>query len=64
MGWTIFTAVDLFIAAFMLDLMSTTVPPEKLPRLRIARNAILGLFGVSLIVLLVQLARSQGWIGR
>ena len=61
MGWTIFTAIDLFIAAFMLDLMSTSVPPEKLPRLRIARHVILGLLGVSIVVLLVQFARRHGW---
>jgi len=61
MGWTIFTAIDLFIAAFMIDLMSTTVPPEKLPRLRIARNVMLGLFAISLAVLLVPFARRHGW---
>jgi hypothetical protein len=62
-GWTIFTAIDLFICAFMLDLMSTSVPPEKLPRLRMARNITLGLFGISMVVLLVQIARRHGWIG-
>ncbi|PYX76533.1 MAG: hypothetical protein DMG78_01305 [Acidobacteria bacterium] len=62
MGWTIFTAIDLFIGAFLIDMMSTTVPPEKLPRLRKARNITLLLFGTSLVVLCVQLARRHGWI--
>ncbi len=63
-NWTIFTAIDLFVGAFLLDLMSTTVPPEKLPRLRNARNITLTLFGISMMVLLVQIARRHGWIGR
>lgn len=63
MGWTIFTAIDLFVCTFMLDLMLTSVPPEKLPRLRIARNITLGLFGISMVVLLAQIARRHGWIG-
>ena len=62
MGWTIFTAIDLFVGAFLIDMMSTTVPPEKLPRLRRARNVALILFGISVVVLLVQLARKYGWI--
>jgi hypothetical protein len=62
MGWTIFTAIDLFIGAFLLDMMSTTVPPEKLPRLRKARNVTLALFALSIIVLCVQLARKHGWL--
>jgi len=61
-GWTIFTAIDLFIGAFLIDMKSTTVPPEKLPRLRKARNITLLLFGTSLVVLCVQLARRHGWI--
>jgi hypothetical protein len=63
-GWTIFTATDLFVGAFLIDMMSTTVPPEKLPRLRKARNVTLLLCGISLVVLCVQLARRHGWIGR
>ena len=63
MGWTIFTAIDLFVGVFLLDLMSTTVAAEKLPRLRKARNATLALFGISMIILLVQIARRYGWIG-
>ena len=62
MGWTIFTAIDLFIGAFLIDMMSTTVPPEKLPRLRTARNITLLLFGLSIVVLLLQFARRHGWI--
>jgi hypothetical protein len=61
-GWTIFTAIDLFVGAFLIDMMSTTVPPEKLPRLRKARNITPLLFGISLVVLCVQLAHRHGWI--
>jgi hypothetical protein len=61
-GWTIFTAIDLFVGAFLIDMMSTTVPPEKLPRLRKARNVTLLLFGISLVVLCVQLAHRHGWL--
>jgi len=63
MGWTIFTAIDLFVGALLLDLMTTSVPPEKLPRLRTARNVSLALFGISIIVLLVQIAIRHRWIG-
>ncbi|HVI79861.1 MAG TPA: hypothetical protein VM715_17180 [Candidatus Acidoferrum sp.] len=62
MGWTIFTAIDLFVGAFLIDMMTTTVPPEKLPRLRKARNVTLILFGISLVVLCAQVARRHGWI--
>jgi hypothetical protein len=61
-GWTIFTTIDLFVGAFLIDMMSTTVPPEKLPRLRRARNVMLILFGISVVVLGVQIARKYGWI--
>lgn len=64
MGWTIFTAIDLFMGAFLIDLMSTSAPPEKLPRLRAARNVTLALFAISMLVLLVQLAHRHGWFGR
>ena len=62
MGWTIFAAIDLYVGVLLIDMMSTTVPPEKLPRLRKARNVILILLGVSVAVLCVQIARRQGWI--
>ena len=62
MGWTIFTAIDLFVGALLLDLMTTSVPPEKLPRLRTARNVSLVLFGITLIVLLGQIAYQRHWI--
>ena len=61
-GWTIFAVIDLFVGAFLIDMMSTTVLPEKLPRLRRTRNVALILFGISVVVLLVQLARKYGWI--
>ncbi|HKF02519.1 MAG TPA: hypothetical protein VKB49_09395 [Candidatus Sulfotelmatobacter sp.] len=63
MGWTIFTAIDLWMGLFLIDMMSTTVPPEKLPRLRAARKVVIALLGISVIVLLTQIARRYGWIG-
>jgi hypothetical protein len=54
--------MDLFVGAFLIDMMSTTVPAEKLPRLRKARNVTLILLGISVIVLLVQVARRHSWI--
>lgn len=63
MGWTIFTAIDLWMGVFLLDMMSTTVPPVKLPRLRAARKVVLVLLAISIIVLLAQIARRYGWIG-
>ena len=62
MGWTIFTAIDLWMGVFLLDMMSTTVPPEKLPRLRAARKVVLTLLAISIVVLLTQIARRYGWI--
>ena len=61
-GWTIFTVIDLFIGVCLIDMISTTVPPERLPRLRKARNVTLILFGISVVILLIQIARRQGWI--
>lgn len=54
-GWTIFTVIDLFIGVLLIDLMTTSVPPEKLQRVRIARNVGLGLLAASVIVLTVQI---------
>lgn len=62
MGWTIFTAIDLFVGALLVDLMSSTVPPDKLARLRKARNVLLILFGISFVVLCMQIAHRHGWI--
>jgi hypothetical protein len=33
-GWTVFTAIDLYVGVVLIDLISTTAPPEKIPRLR------------------------------
>lgn len=55
MWWTIFTIVDLYIGIVVLDAMASSVPPEKLVRLRRARLVILGLLAASAIVLAVQL---------
>jgi len=63
-GWTIFTAIDLFVGALLLDLLTTSVPPEKLRRLNTARNISLALLGIILLVLLAQIAHHHGWIGR
>ena len=62
MGWTIFTAIDLYVGVVLLDLMATSLPPEKLPRLRKAKEVVLILFAVSLVVLAVQFAKGHGWI--
>jgi hypothetical protein len=64
MGWTIFTAIDLWMGVFLLDMMSTTVPPEKLPRLRAARKVVLTLLAISIVVLLAQIAKRYAWIRR
>lgn len=64
MGWTIFTVVDLFVGLLLVDLMTTTVPPEKLPRVRMARNVTLGLLAISVIVLVIQLMHRHLQVGR
>lgn len=56
MWWTIFTIVDLYIGIVVLDVMASSVPPEKLVRLRRTRLVILGLIAASAIMLTVQLA--------
>ena len=63
MGWTIFTAIDLWMGIFLLDMLSTTIPPEKLPRLRKVRRVILVLLVISIVVLLVQIATRYGLFG-
>jgi len=63
MGWTIFTAIDLWMGLFLIDMMSTTVPPEKLPRLRAARKVVIAFLGISIIVLFAQVARHYHWLG-
>ena len=61
-GWTIFTFGDLVVGLLLLDLMATTIPPEKLPRLRKMRIAVIALLAISGIVLAAQLAHHYGWI--
>ena len=56
MWWTVFTIVDLYIGVVVLDAMASSLPPEKLARLRRARLVILGLLAASGIVLAAQLA--------
>ncbi|MBZ5719530.1 MAG: hypothetical protein LAO03_04035 [Acidobacteriia bacterium] len=43
MWWLVFAAVDLYIGLVALDLLarSDAVPPEKLPRLAIAKKVVL-----------------------
>jgi hypothetical protein len=55
--WTIFTIVDLYIGLIILDTLASSVPPEKMGRLRTAKKIILGLLVISGIVLVVQLIR-------
>ncbi len=43
MGWTIFTAADLYIGLIVLDAMAPSIPAEKLGRLPVARKVILAL---------------------
>ena len=62
MGWTIFTAIDLYVGVVLIDLISTTAPPEKILRLRKARKVALVLLGISVVVLAVQIARRYGWM--
>jgi hypothetical protein len=61
-GWTIFTAIDLYIGVVLIDLISTTSPPEKILRLRKARKIALVLLGISVVILAVQIARRYGWM--
>ena len=62
MGWTIFTAIDLYVGVLLIDLMSTSVPLEKLPRLRKVRKLALILLGIAVVVLGVQIARRYRWM--
>jgi len=62
MGWTIFTAADLYIGLIVLDAMAPSIPAEKLGRLRTARKVVLALLVASGIVLAVQIARRLGWM--
>jgi len=61
-GWTIFTAIDLYVSVLLIDLMSTSVPLEKLPRLRKVRKIALILLGMAVVVLVVQIARRYRWM--
>jgi hypothetical protein len=57
MWWTLFTAADLYIGLIVLDAMASSVPPEKLGRLRTARKIVLGLLAASALVFALQLFR-------
>jgi hypothetical protein len=47
--WIVFTAVDLYIGLVLLDLFARSAPPEKMPRIRIARKIMI----VTLVVLAI-----------
>jgi hypothetical protein len=57
MWWTLFTAADLWIGLIVLDAMASSLPPEKLGRLRTARKVILVLLASSALVLILQIVR-------
>jgi hypothetical protein len=57
MWWTLFTAADLYVGLIVLDAMASSVPPEKLSRLRTARKIVLGLLAASALVFATQLLR-------
>jgi len=56
--------VDLYIGIIALDAIASSVPPEKLTRLRAARKIILGLLLVTGLVLFLQRVRRTGWLPR
>jgi hypothetical protein len=47
--WIVFTAVDVYIGLVLLDLFARSAPPEKMPRIRIARKIMI----VTLVVLAI-----------
>jgi hypothetical protein len=58
MFWLIFTAVDIYIGLIVLDQTLPTLPPEKQPRVRLVKKALIGFLIVVTIMILVK------WIGR
>lgn len=62
MWWTIFTIVDLYIGVVVLDAMASSLPAEKLGRVRIVRRVVLALMAVCGVVLIVQISIRYGWL--
>lgn len=46
MWWIVFTAVDLYIGLVVLDAVASGLPPEKQPRLAVAKKVIVALIGL------------------
>ena len=55
MFWTIFTIVDLYVGLVVLKTMESSLPPEKLPRVKIVQKAIWVLLGLSCVWLVLKL---------
>jgi hypothetical protein len=58
MWWILFTAVDLYIGLIILDVMakSGSIPPQKLPRLQVAKKITIGAIAVLGLVFLAKLS--------
>ncbi len=52
MWWIVFAAVDVYIGLVVLDLLARSAPPEKMPRIRIARKIMI----VTLVALAIAFA--------
>ena len=59
-GWTIFTAIDLWMGVFRAGHALHHSFPEKLPRLRTARRVILAFLAIAIVALLTHIARRYG----
>jgi hypothetical protein len=48
MWWLLFTVIDLYIGLIVIDVMakSGSIPPEKMPRLEIAKKITIGAIAV------------------
>jgi hypothetical protein len=55
MWWLLFTAVDLYVGIIVLKVMEPTLPPEKLPRVRVVSRVLwwmIAALGVGFVALL------------
>ena len=43
MWWIVFAAVDVYIGLVILDLLARSMPPEKMPRMKIAKKALVAI---------------------
>ena len=55
MWWALFTIIDLYVGVVVIKMMESSVPPEKLPRLKIAQKVIWVLLGLSCVWLALKL---------